>query len=92
MKTPKRDYKTPVNQLTQDIEPDFFELDYHTQDARWKRKNRIKQLKRTIERLSWENFHMKSDLHIPVDISYDEYHSRRVDFTERTPEPYIDLT
>lgn len=48
MKTPKRAHKTPVNQLAQDIEPDFFEPEYHAQEARWKRKNRIKQLKRTI--------------------------------------------
>lgn len=58
--------------------------------ARWKRKNRIKQLKHTIARLRWENFNMKIDLHIPVNISYDEYHSRRVDFTEKKPEPYFD--
>lgn len=48
MKTPKREYKTPENLLAQDIEADFFEPDYHTQDARWKRKNRIKQLKRSL--------------------------------------------
>ena len=57
---------------------------------RWKRKNRIKQLKHTIARLAHENFLMKIDLHIPVNISYDEYHSRRVDFTEKKPEPYFD--
>ena len=90
MKTPKRNYKTPANYLSQDIEPDFFEPDYNTQAARWKRKNRIKQLKRTIARLRWENFHMKIDLHIPVGISYDEYHSRRIDFTEKKPETYFD--
>lgn len=55
MKTPKRDYKTPENQLAQDIESDFFEPEYHAQEARWKRKNRIKQLKRTIARLTAEN-------------------------------------
>ena len=62
----------------------------HDDRARWKRKNRIKQLKRTIARLRWENFHMKIDLHIPVGISYDEYHSRRIDFTEKKPETYFD--
>ena len=50
MRTPKRDYKTPANQLTQDIEPDFFEQDYNAQAARWKRKNRIAQLKRSLAR------------------------------------------
>lgn len=50
MKTPKRDYKTPSNQLTQDIESDFFEDDYNKQEARWKRKNRVKQLKRSLQR------------------------------------------
>ena len=91
MKTPKR---TPWQHTTQPCLNADGELrcTINEQHARWKRKNRIKQLKRTIERLSWENFHMKSDLHIPVNISYDEYHSRRVDFTERTPEPYIDFT
>lgn len=50
MKTPKRDYKTPANQLAQDIEPDFFAVNYDSQEARWKRKNRVKQLKRSLEK------------------------------------------
>ena len=50
MKTQKRDYKTPANQLAQDIEPDFFDADYNAQEARWKRKNRVKQLKRSLRR------------------------------------------
>ena len=50
MKTPKRDYKTPANQLAQDIEPDFFAVNYDSQEARWKRKNRVKQLKRSLHR------------------------------------------
>lgn len=58
--------------------------------ARWKRKNRIAQLKRTIARLRYENYWMKIDLRIPTNVSYDEYHSRRVDFTEKKPEPYFD--
>lgn len=85
MKTPKRDYFA------------YAEHDMYTTpgtanklSTRWKRKNRVKQLKRTIARLRWENFHMKIDLHIPVGISYDEYHSRRVDFTEKKPETYFD--
>lgn len=90
MKTPKR--TSVIAPLNPEDWP--FDPPHHAGDmlARWKRKNRIKQLKRTIARLRWENFHMKIELHIPVNISYDEYHSRRVDFTERTPEPYIDLT
>ena len=88
MKMPKREYKKyyicPATG-----EPDEWTLG--NIDARWKRKNRIKQLKRTIERLRRENFQMKIDLHIPTNISYDEYHSRRVDFTERCPEPYYDF-
>lgn len=91
MKTPKREqcYRTQKAAVYEDSEgvcPNHTAYEH----ARWKRKNRIKQLKRTIARLRWENFHMKIELHIPVNISYDEYHSRRVDFTERTPEPYID--
>lgn len=86
MKTPKRDYKLPPSLTRTDIS-DYFEPEYHAQEARWKRKNRVKQLKRTIERLSRENFYMKIDLHIPTNISYEEYHARRVDFTEKKPEP-----
>ena len=85
MKTPKRDYFA------------YAEHDMYTTpgtanklSTRWKRKNRIKQLKHTIARLAHENFLMKIDLHIPVNISYDEYHSRRVDFTEKKPETYFD--
>lgn len=55
MKTPKRDYKTPANQLAQDIESDFFEPEYHAQEARWKRKNRVARLKDKIARLTAEN-------------------------------------
>lgn len=89
MKTPKR---TPWQHTTQPCIKADGELrcTINEQRTRWKRKNRVKQLKRTIERLSWENFQMKIDLHIPVNISYDEYHSRRVDFTEKRPEPYFD--
>ena len=54
MKTPKRDYKTPSNQLAQDIEADFFESDLYAQEARWRRKNRAAQLKHTIARLNRE--------------------------------------
>lgn len=91
MKTPKRKYyfyESSINPENGDVIMDAVTPGLY--EARWKRKNRIKQLKRTIERLRWENFHMKIDLHIPVNISYDEYHSRRVDFTEKKPEPYFD--
>lgn len=49
MKTPKRDYKQPKYAMF-DLEPDWFEDYYQQQETRWKRKNRIKQLKRTINR------------------------------------------
>lgn len=88
MKTPKRYQNKPIPTMPEDSEPDWYVLNQWC--ARAKRKNRIKQLKRTIARLRWENFHMKIDLHIPVGISYDEYHSRRVDFTEKKPETYFD--
>ena len=86
MRTPKRHHEltTMVHISTERV------WDYpqeHVNTQRWKRKNRIKQLKRTIERLRMENYFMKMDLHIPTDISYEEYHSRRVDFTEKKPEP-----
>lgn len=54
MKTPKRDYKNPADKFPGDIEPDSWEADYQMQDSRWKRKNRVKQLKRTIARLTQE--------------------------------------
>ena len=91
MKTPKRKYyyyESGINPENGDIVMDAVAPDLY--DARWKRKNRIKQLKNTIARLRRENFLMKIDLHIPVDVSYDEYHSRRVDFTEKKPETYFD--
>lgn len=89
MKTPKRHHElTTMEHISTERVWDYSQEQVNSQ--RWKRKNRIKQLKRTIERLRWENFHMKIDLHIPVDVSYDEYHSRRVDFTEKKPETYFD--
>ena len=88
MKTPKRYQNKPTPTMPEDSEPDWYVIYCWCQRA--KRKNRVKQLKRTIARLRWENFHMKIDLHIPVGISYDEYHSRRVDFTEKKPETYFD--
>lgn len=54
MKTPKRDYPTPSKETF--IEEHDWHIDwYRFVDARWKRKNRIKQLKRTIERLNNES-------------------------------------
>ena len=85
MKTPKRYQNKPTPVMPEDSEPDWYVLNQWC--ARAKRKNRVKQLKHTIARLSMENFFMKMDLHIPTNISYEEYHSRRVDFTEKKPEP-----
>lgn len=51
MKATKRDYKTPAGQSSYDIEPDFFERDYMQQEARWKRKNRVKWFKHKIATL-----------------------------------------
>ena len=90
MKTPKRHYElTTMEHSANERVRDRTQEEVSAQ--RWKRKNRVKQLKRTIARLRRENFYMKIDLHIPVNISYDEYHSRRVDFTEKNPETYFDL-
>lgn len=61
MKTPKRDYKKPP--FTQfDLDPDWFEDYYQQQEQRWKRKNRVKQLKATITRLRAENLHLRLEL------------------------------
>ena len=53
MKTPKR--KTPHNEFT----PRFYTWEGPNDDAmsaqRWHRKNRIKQLKHTIDKLTFEN-------------------------------------
>lgn len=54
MKTPKRNHKIPAELQHLDIEPDSWEEDYKQQDTRWKRKNRIAQLKRTIARQAEE--------------------------------------
>lgn len=89
MKTPKRHHElTTMEHISTERVWDYSQEQVNAQ--RWKRKNRIKQLKHTIARLRWENFHMKIDLHIPVGISYNEYHSHRVDFTEKKPETYFD--
>lgn len=54
MKTPKRNHKIPTERQHLDIEPDSLEEDYKQQDARWKRKNRISQFKRSIARQAEE--------------------------------------
>lgn len=59
MKTPKRHHKIPAEHSMLDLEPDSWEEDYHAQEARWKRKNRTAQLKRTIARLEAENFELE---------------------------------
>lgn len=51
MKTPKRYHKIPAERAHLDLEPDSWEADHLAQETRWKRKNRIAQLKRTIARL-----------------------------------------
>lgn len=51
MKTPKRDYKD-YNWLPDCAErPDLHELESIKEDTRWKRKNRVRQLKNTITNL-----------------------------------------
>lgn len=55
MKTPKREYKNPADKFPGDIEPDSWEADFQAQESRWKRKNRVAQLKRTIARLMRKN-------------------------------------
>lgn len=50
MKTPKRYHKIPADRAHLDLEPDSWETDYHAQEARWKRRNKVKQLKHTIDK------------------------------------------
>lgn len=64
MKTPKRHHKIPAERAHLDLEPDSWETDHHAQEARWKRKNKIAQLKRTIKRLIKEREHLKELLAI----------------------------
>lgn len=52
MKTPKRDYKAPNAPQRSDIIDCTLESWKSLKDARWKRKNRVAQLKRTISRLN----------------------------------------
>lgn len=52
MKTPKRNYKIPTERQHLDMEPDSWDEYYKQQDARWKRKTRIRQLKHTIKVLT----------------------------------------
>ena len=62
MKTPTRHYHVPLELQALDIEPDAFDEHYYLQESRWKRKNRIRQLKATIARQKkeyerlWESF------------------------------------
>lgn len=53
MKTPKRYQNKPTPTMPEDSEPDWYVLNQWC--ARAKRKNRIKQLKHTIDKLSFEN-------------------------------------
>lgn len=69
MKTPKRHYLVPPERQALDIEPDSFDEDYYLQEARFKRKNRVRQLKHTIARQAEEIEHYKNllALHITAD-------------------------
>lgn len=53
MKTPKRYQNKPIPLMPEDNVPDYDRLEIWWQRA--KRKNRVKQLKRTIERLNNES-------------------------------------
>ena len=53
MKTPKRYQNKPTPTMPEDSDPDWYVLNQWC--ARAKRKNRIKQLKNTIAKLSFEN-------------------------------------
>ena len=66
MKTPKRHYHVPPERQALDIEPDAFDEDYYLQEARWHRKNRIRQLKHTIARQAEEIEHYKNLLALAV--------------------------
>mgnify|MGYP003296357156 CR=1 FL=1 len=76
--------KTPKRNKGNGYEADCFPFEGPNQTAfehaRWKRKNKIAQLKRTIARLSIENFELKIELGLPTHISFEEYNSRYVDF------------
>ena len=56
MKTPKRNHKIPTERQHLDIEPDSWEEDYKQHATRWKRKNRVAQLKRSLRRYKGGNF------------------------------------
>ena len=67
MKTPKREYKKYY------IDPATGEPDEWTLgniDARWKRKNREAQLRRTIARLTEENQHLRTLLTLRIQHEY----------------------
>lgn len=64
MKTPKRHYHVPPERQALDIEPESFDEDYYLQEARWKRKNRIRALKHTIARQAEEIDHLRTALAI----------------------------
>lgn len=54
MKTTKRIYPCPDKEDFMEARQESVDW-YRLVEARWKRKNRVKQLKRTIERLTYEN-------------------------------------
>ena len=79
MKTPKRTYVTSFLEWGDEFQGRLSSGQQRAY-ARWKRRNKIKQLKRTIARLSVENFELKMELGLPTHISFEEYNSRYVDF------------
>lgn len=71
MKTPDRDYfATTASAHAMFTKPGTS----NKLDARWKRKNRIKQLKRTIARLHAENTHLRIELAEALTECYSGYH------------------
>ena len=74
MKTPKRDYKD-YHWLPDCAErPDLHELESIKEHTRWKRKNRVAQLKATIARLRAENTHLRIELAEALTECYSGYH------------------
>lgn len=83
MKTPKRHYNVPPERQALDIEPDSFDEDYYLQEARWKRKNRIRQLKNTIARQAEEIDHLRTALAIRTIHDINENNIESLKFIQR---------
>lgn len=66
MKTPKRYHKSPKKSWSED----YCAWRHDIETSRWKRKNRIRQLKATIARLTEENNHLRTLLSLRIQHEY----------------------